>query len=67
MSAVELIVGVLTALLGLAFIATPWLFSLTSNTLASTAVITGGLIVMLYGVGLLREARRKYHVHRPRH
>jgi drug/metabolite transporter (DMT)-like permease len=64
---VEVIVGLLTALLGLAFIATPWLFSLTSNTLASTAVIAGGLIVTLYGLGLVREARRKYHVHRPRH
>jgi hypothetical protein len=64
---VELIVGLLTALLGLAFIAAPWLLSLTSNPLASTAVIAGGLIVMLYGLGLLREARRKYHLHRARH
>jgi hypothetical protein len=64
---VELVVGLLTAVLGIGFIAAPWLLRLTANTLASTAVIAGGLIVMLYGLGLVREARRKYHVQRPRH
>jgi hypothetical protein len=64
---VELVVGLFTAVLGIGFIAAPWLLRLTANTLASTAVIAGGLIVMLYGLGLVREARRKYHVQRPRH
>ena len=63
----ELVVGLLTALLGIGFIAAPWLLRLTADTLASLAVIAGGLIVMLYGLGLVREGRRKYHVPRPRH
>ena len=63
----EVVVGLLTAVLGIGFIAAPWVLQLTANTLASTAVIAGGLIVMLYGLGLVREARRKYHVQRPRH
>jgi hypothetical protein len=64
---VELVVGLFTAVLGIGFIAAPWVLRLTANTLASTAVIAGGLIVTLYGLGLVREARRKYHVQRPRH
>ncbi|HEY3065494.1 MAG TPA: hypothetical protein VGL09_06860 [Methylomirabilota bacterium] len=62
----ELLVGLLTAVVGIGFIAAPWVLRLTANTLASSAVIAGGLIITLYGLGLVREAFRKFHP-RPRH
>jgi hypothetical protein len=38
---VDLVIGVVTALVGLAFIATPWVCGLTANSLASTTIIAG--------------------------
>jgi hypothetical protein len=55
---VDLVIGVVTVLVGLAFIATPWVFGLTANSLASTTIIAGGVIVTLLGLALARRAPR---------
>jgi hypothetical protein len=55
---VDLVIGVVTALVGLAFIVTPWVCGLTANSLASTTIIAGGVIVTLLGLALARRAPR---------
>jgi hypothetical protein len=55
---VDLLIGVVTALVGLAFIAAPWVLRVTNNSIASTTVIAGGVIVTLLGVQLARHAPR---------
>jgi len=58
MIAVDLVIGVVTVLVGLAFIATPWVFGLPANSLAATTIIAGGVIVTLLGLALARRAPR---------
>jgi hypothetical protein len=55
---VDLVIGVVTALVGLAFIVTPWVCGLAANSLASTTIIAGGVIVTLLGLALARRAPR---------
>ena len=54
----DLLIGVVTALLGLGFIAAPWVLRVTSNSIASTTVVAGGVIVTLLGLQLARRAPR---------
>ncbi len=54
----DLLIGVVTALLGLSFIAAPWVLRVTSNSIASTTVVAGGVIVTLLGLQLARRAPR---------
>ena len=65
MIAVDLVIGVVTVLVGLAFIATPWVFGLTANSLAATTIIAGGVIVTLLGLALARRAPRPIPPGRP--
>ena len=65
MSAVDLLIGVVTALVGLAFIVTPWACGLTTNSLAATTIIAGGVIVALLGLALARRAPRPLPPGRP--
>ena len=60
----DLLIGVVTALLGLGFIAAPWVLRITSNSIASTTVVAGGVIVMLLGLELARRAPRRNRHHR---
>jgi hypothetical protein len=55
---VDLLIGIVTALLGLGFVAAPWALRVTSNSIASTTVVAGGVIVTLLGVQLARRAPR---------
>jgi hypothetical protein len=55
---VDLLIGVVTALLGIGFIALPWVLKVTSNSIASTTVVAGGVIVTLLGLELARRAPR---------
>jgi len=57
-SAVDLLIGLVTALVGLGFIVAPWVFGLTANSLAATTIIAGGVIVALLGLALARRAPR---------
>ena len=61
----DLVIGVVAALIGLAFIVTPWLCGLTANSLASTTIIAGGVIMMLLGLALARRAPRPLRPGRP--
>ena len=61
----DLVIGVVTALIGLAFIVTPWLFGLAANSLASTTIIAGGVIMTLLGLALARRAPRPVRPGRP--
>jgi len=63
--AVDLVIGVVTVLVGLAFIATPWVFGLTATSLAATTIIAGGVIVTLLGLALARRAPRPIPPGRP--
>jgi hypothetical protein len=63
--AVDLVIGLITALVGLAFIATPWVCGLAANSLASTTIIAGGVIVTLLGLALARRAPRPLPPERP--
>jgi len=56
---VDLLVGVGTVLLGLGFVAVPWVFQLTGNGLASATIVAGGIIVALVGLGLARQGGRR--------
>jgi len=55
---VDLLIGVVTVLLGLGFIAAPWVLRVTSNSIASTTVVAGGVLVTLLGLQLARRAPR---------
>ena len=61
----DLVIGVVTALVGLAFIVTPWVCGLAANSLASTTIIAGGVIVTLLGLALARRAPRPLPPERP--
>jgi hypothetical protein len=61
----DLVIGVVTALVGLAFIATPWVCGLSASSLASTTIIAGGVIVTLLGLALARRAPRPMPPGRP--
>jgi hypothetical protein len=63
--AVDLVIGVVTVLIGLAFIATPWACGLAASSLASTTIIAGGVIVALLGLALTRRAPRPMPPGRP--
>jgi hypothetical protein len=54
---VDLLIGVVVALLGLGFIAAPWILKVTSNSIAATTVVAGGVIVTLLGLELARRGR----------
>ena len=54
----DLLIGVVTALIGIAFIAAPWILRVTNNSIASTTVVAGGVIVTLLGLHLARRAPR---------
>jgi len=62
---VDLVIGVVTALIGLAFIVTPWLCGLAASSLAATTIIAGGVIVTLLGLALARRAPRPLRPGRP--
>jgi len=53
---VDRVIGVATALIGLAFIVTPWLCGLATSSLAATTIIAGGVIMTLLGLALARRA-----------
>jgi hypothetical protein len=57
-SAVDRLIGLVTALVGFAFIVTPWVCGLVANSLAATTIIAGGVIVTLLGLALARRAPR---------
>lgn len=65
MIAVDLVIGIITAVVGLAFIATPWVFGLTADSLAATTIIAGGVIMTLLGLALARRAPRPLRPGRP--
>jgi len=50
------ILSVLTFLVGLALVVTPWLFHFTADHAALSDVVIGGLVVMLLGILLTVEA-----------
>ncbi len=62
----DFLTGVLTLIAGLGFMVTPWLFRLTSSSLASATIAAGGLIVAALGLGLMRRAPRPRRPDRPR-
>jgi len=62
---VDLVIGVVTALIGLAFIVTPWLCGLAARSLAATTIIAGGVIMTLLGLALARRAPRPLRPGRP--
>ena len=66
MSAMDLLIGVLTALLGLGFVVAPWALGLSANSLASTTIVVGGVIVTLLGLALARRAPRGWRTGRPK-
>lgn len=61
----DLLIGVVTALIGLAFIVTPWLCGLAPSSLAATTIMAGGVIMMLLGLALARRAPRPLRPGRP--
>ena len=65
MSAVDLLIGVVTALVGLAFVVMPWVCGLAANSLAATTIVAGGVIVTLLGLVLARRAPRPLPPGRP--
>jgi hypothetical protein len=64
-SAVDLLIGVVTTLVGLAFVVMPWVCGLTANSLAATTIVAGGVIVTLLGLVLARRAPRPLPPGRP--
>jgi hypothetical protein len=63
--AVDRLIGVVTVLVGLAFVATPWVCGLSASSLGSTTIIAGGVIVTLLGLALARRAPRPLRPGRP--
>ena len=54
----DLLIGIVTVLLGLGFIAAPWVQRIANNSVASTTIVAGGVIVTLLGLALARHAPR---------
>jgi hypothetical protein len=63
---VDLLVGILTALLGLGFVAAPWVFPPRGGALVAATIIAGGTIVTLLGFDLARRARGAWRAGRRR-